>query len=127
MPSVRLFASLRELAGARVVALPGSNVDELLRAAAARFGPEFDRIARAGSVVVGGERAAPDRSVGDEDDVAFLPPFSGGARHLVGRRAVAQPTSSSGTMTVARIFPVASAIDAGTSTSGAPAGRNASS
>jgi molybdopterin converting factor small subunit len=79
MPSVRLFASLRELAAARVVELEGSTAEELLRAAAARFGPEFDRIARAGSVVVGGERAAPDRVVGEGDDVAFLPPFSGGA------------------------------------------------
>ena len=125
MPSVRLFASLRELAAARVVELQGSTVDELLREAAARFGPEFDRIARAGSVVVGGERAAPDRAVGDEDDVAFLPPFSGGAPLSSGGEV--QPTGSSGTMTVARIFPDASAIDAGTSTSGASAGRNASS
>jgi molybdopterin converting factor small subunit len=80
MPSVRLFASLRELAGARVVELEGSTVEELLRDAAARFGPEFDRLARAGSVVIGGERAVPDRVVGEGDDVAFLPPFSGGAR-----------------------------------------------
>jgi molybdopterin converting factor small subunit len=91
MPSVRLFASLRELASARVVELQGSTVDELLRAAAERFGPEFDRIARAGSVVVGGERAALDRAVGDEDDVAFLPPFSGGAPRRFSRPAAAGP------------------------------------
>jgi molybdopterin converting factor small subunit len=80
MPTVRLFASLREIAGARAVELDGATVEELLGAAAARFGPEFDRIARAGSVVVGGERADPDAVVHPDDDVAFLPPFSGGGR-----------------------------------------------
>jgi MoaD family protein len=79
MPRVRVFASLRDLAGTRDVPLEGATVEELLRAAAARYGAEFDRIARAGSVVVNGERADADRAVSDEDDVAFLPPFSGGA------------------------------------------------
>ena len=78
MPTVRLFASLRELADARAVELDGSTVEELLRAAAERFGPAFDRIARAGSVVVDGERASPDSAVADAREIAFLPPFSGG-------------------------------------------------
>jgi molybdopterin converting factor small subunit len=84
MPTVRLFASLRELAGARSAELEGSTVEELLAAAASRFGTEFDRIARAGSVVVGGERADPGTQVRAEDDVAFLPPFSGGAERRAG-------------------------------------------
>jgi molybdopterin converting factor small subunit len=78
MPRVRVFASLRDLAGDRVVDVPGACVEELLRAAGERYGSEFESIARAGSVVVNGERADLRNAVSDEDDVAFLPPFSGG-------------------------------------------------
>jgi molybdopterin converting factor small subunit len=78
MPRVLVFASLRDLAGARSVELEGSTVEELLRAASERFGPEFDRIARAGSVVVDGERASPGSAVSDGHEIALLPPFSGG-------------------------------------------------
>ena len=79
MPRVRVFASLRDLAGERVVHLPGASVEELLRAAGDRYGKDFESIARAGSVVVNGERADLGNAVSEEDDVAFLPPFSGGA------------------------------------------------
>jgi molybdopterin converting factor small subunit len=79
MPRARVFASLRDLAGERVVDVPGASVDELLRAAGERYGKEFESIARAGSVVVNGERADLGRPVSEEDDVAFLPPFSGGS------------------------------------------------
>jgi molybdopterin converting factor small subunit len=79
MARVRVFASLRDLANERVVELQGATVEELLRASGDRYGKEFESIARAGSVVVNGERASLTRSVSAEDDVAFLPPFSGGA------------------------------------------------
>jgi len=79
MPRVRVFASLRDLANERVVELQGVTVEEVLRASGDRYGKEFESIARAGSVVVNGKRALLTRSVSEEDDVAFLPPFSGGA------------------------------------------------
>jgi len=79
MPRVRVFASLRDLAGERVVDVPGASVEDLLRAAGERYGKEFESIARAGSVIVNGARSAPGSAVSEEDDVAFLPPFSGGA------------------------------------------------
>ena len=78
MPRVRVFASLRDLAGERVVQLEGATVEELLRAAGERFGGAFESIARAGSVVVNEERASLTDPVAESDDVAFLPPFSGG-------------------------------------------------
>jgi molybdopterin converting factor small subunit len=126
MPLVRLFASLRELAGARSVELEGATVEELLSAAAARFGPEFDRIARAGSVVVGGERAGADLVVRAGDDVAFLPPFSGGASRRAGARLDDQAVGITGTMTVPKSPPDGPASDAGSCVSGASAGRYAS-
>ncbi len=76
---VRLFAALRELAGASELDLDGRDVGEVLDQLSDKLGPEFDRIMAAGSVVVDGERASRDRGLGPDDEVALLPPVSGGA------------------------------------------------
>ena len=75
---VRLFAALRDLAGAGEVEAEGATVAEVVDALAARFGERFERIARAGSVVVDGERARSDTALGGGEQVALLPPVSGG-------------------------------------------------
>jgi molybdopterin converting factor small subunit len=75
---VLLFAALRELAGASRVESRAPDVASLLRELSDRYGPEFERIAGAGTVIVGGERADPARSLGEDDEVALLPPVSGG-------------------------------------------------
>lgn len=75
---VRLFAALRELAGASEVEAAGSTVDDLVAALSERYGERFAKVARAGSVVVDGERVASDRELADGDEVALLPPVSGG-------------------------------------------------
>ena len=80
MTRVRLFAVLREFAGASEVETSASDVGGLLREMGDRFGPEFDRVARAGSVVVGDEVASMDTPLGPDQDVAVLPPVSGGWR-----------------------------------------------
>jgi molybdopterin synthase sulfur carrier subunit len=76
---VRLFASLREIAGASRLDVPGPTVEDILRALSEKFGSRFEEIARSGSVVVEGERVAMDRAVGEEEEVALLPPVSGGS------------------------------------------------
>jgi MoaD family protein len=76
---VRLFASLRELAGAAELEVDAGDVGDLLDQLSAKLGPEFDRIMAAGSAVVDGERAQRDRRLADGDGVALLPPVSGGA------------------------------------------------
>jgi MoaD family protein len=76
--TVRLFAALRELAGTSTLDLEAADVGALLEELSRRLGPEFDRIMAAGSVVVNGERAERDRSIGAHDEVALLPPVSGG-------------------------------------------------
>jgi molybdopterin synthase catalytic subunit len=76
--TVRLFAALRELAGASRVDLEAPDVGAVLDQLSMRLGPEFDRIMAAGSVVVNGERSERDRSIGAHDEVALLPPVSGG-------------------------------------------------
>jgi sulfur-carrier protein len=78
---VRLFAALRELAGSswiEVEAAEAPSVGALLDALSERFGSRFDTIASAGSVVVDGETVGRDRSLGPNDEVALLPPVSGG-------------------------------------------------
>lgn len=81
MPTVdvRLFAALRDIAGASSVRADGETVGDLLGELSTRYGGSFARIARAGTVVVDGERASPDRRLAADEQVAVLPPFSGGA------------------------------------------------
>lgn len=81
MVRVRLFASLRELAGSSAVEADGATVGEVVDALCARYGERFERAAHAGSVVVDGERAAPDRALAPGEELALLPPVSGGAAH----------------------------------------------
>jgi MoaD family protein len=75
---VRLFAALRDLADAAYVETEGATVAEVVDALSARFGERFERVARAGSVVVDGERARPSTTVSAGSEVALLPPVSGG-------------------------------------------------
>ena len=79
MVKVRLFAALREQAGtAEVTDVAGHNVGELADALASRFGERFAAVAAVSSYVVNGERAARSTPVADGDEVAILPPVSGG-------------------------------------------------
>ena len=77
---VRLFAALRELAGASEVEAEGDTVGEVIEVLSARFGERFSKVVEVGSAVVGGERAARETALGDGEEVALLPPVSGGAR-----------------------------------------------
>jgi MoaD family protein len=75
---VRLFAALRDEAGAAHVEAPGATAGEVLDALSARFGGRFAGIAGAGSIVVNGERAVRDTPLAEGDEMALLPPVSGG-------------------------------------------------
>ena len=78
---VRLFAALRELAGTSWLEDESApDVDALVRSLGERFGPEFERVARAGTAIVNGEPVQPGRSLQHDDEVTLLPPVSGGAR-----------------------------------------------
>lgn len=78
MARLRLFANLREIAGAASVEMPGETVADVLAAATSRFGPEFGRALLPAQVWVDGERAAADAVVGEGSEVAVIPPVSGG-------------------------------------------------
>jgi MoaD family protein len=76
--NVRLFAALREIAGASHVEAVGRTVGEVVDALSARYGERFAQIAEVGSFVVNGERATRDTPIAEGDEVALLPPVSGG-------------------------------------------------
>ena len=75
---VRLFAALRELAGASRLEAEGRTAGEVVDALAAAYGERFAAIAAVGSLVVNGERATRATVVADGDELAVLPPVSGG-------------------------------------------------
>jgi MoaD family protein len=75
---VRLFAALREIAGDAHVEATGRTVGDVVEELSDRYGQRFAQIAEVGSFVVNGERAARDSPIADGDDVALLPPVSGG-------------------------------------------------
>ena len=84
MAVLRLFAAARVAAGTGREIVAGSTVGEVLAAADLRFGPEFTEVARHCAVWRNGVAATPDELVEPDDEVALLPPVSGGA---VGRTA----------------------------------------
>ena len=89
MIAVRLFAALREVAGTSRVEVEDSaaaDVGALLDHLAGRFGPEFQRIVEVGTAVVDGETAARDRRLQPGDEVALLPPVSGGGGQITADR-----------------------------------------
>ena len=79
MATLRLFAAAREAAGLRTDEVPGSTVAEVLDAARARYGSTFAAVLADAQVWVNGEPVTPTTAVRDGDEVAVLPPVSGGA------------------------------------------------
>jgi sulfur-carrier protein len=76
---IRLFAALREVAGAgELTDAEGRTVGEVADALGDRYGERFRRIAEVSSYVVNGERASRETPIADGDEVAILPPVSGG-------------------------------------------------
>jgi len=78
MARLRLFANLREAAGTSEVEIPGSSVEEVLATATGRFGDPFAAGLVAAQVWVNGRQAGPGTAVADGDEVALIPPVSGG-------------------------------------------------
>jgi molybdopterin converting factor subunit 1 len=78
--TVRLFARLREIAGAgeltREIA-QGATIRSVWRQLAGDY-PEFGKYERSISSAVNEDYARMDQVLSDGDEVAFLPPVSGG-------------------------------------------------
>ena len=76
---VRLFGPAREAAGRSVDRLPATTVCEVVAICEARYGAELARLMPSCAVWVNGEPAIPSTPVRSGDEVAILPPVSGGA------------------------------------------------
>jgi len=79
MPTLRLFAGLKESAGQSRIQIPGQSVGEVLEAAIQQFGSDFEQGMAAANVWVNGEPAEAATAVTSDDEIALLPPVSGGA------------------------------------------------
>lgn len=79
MATLRLFASARDAAGTARDTVAGATVAEILDLACARYGEAFTAVLATSKVWVNGEPADRSTLVGDADEVAVLPPVSGGA------------------------------------------------
>ncbi len=78
MPTLRLFARFREIAGTDTLTVEEGTVGEILDGLSSEYGPAFENGLKAAGVWVNGnpvERSAP---VGEDDEVAIIPPVSGG-------------------------------------------------
>ena len=78
--TVRLFARLRDIAGSPELArdVPsGATIGSVWRDLTREF-PELAAYERSISSAVNADYARMDRVIGDGDEIAFLPPVSGG-------------------------------------------------
>jgi molybdopterin synthase sulfur carrier subunit len=80
MATLRLFAAAREAAGTGRDHVPGATIGDVLDEAVRRYGPHFAEVLGTCRVWRNGDEADRTTPVGDDDEVAVLPPVSGGAR-----------------------------------------------
>ncbi len=79
MATLRLFANLRETAGTDSAMFDATTVEDLLRQATDRFGVQFASGLDTARVWVNGHQAELTTPVAPGDEVALIPPVSGGA------------------------------------------------
>lgn len=77
--TIRLFASAREAAGTGTDVLDGDTVRDVLVAAEQRYGPRFSDVLPTCRIWVNGDDVDTDTPIGPSDEVAILPPVSGGS------------------------------------------------
>ena len=78
--TVRLFARLRDIAGASELArdlAPGATIGDVWRQLADEF-PELANYERSISTAINADYARMTQVVDEGDEIAFLPPVSGG-------------------------------------------------
>jgi molybdopterin converting factor small subunit len=76
--TLRLFASAREAAGTDRIEVEPATVGEILHDARVRFGEHFAAVLATSRVWLNGDPTTDDALVGPRDELAVLPPVSGG-------------------------------------------------
>ena len=80
MAALRLFAAARLHRETAHDDVPASTVAEAMDHAVARYGLEFAEVLGTWVVWLNGEATSPGDPVGHNDEIAVLPPVSGGSR-----------------------------------------------
>jgi molybdopterin converting factor small subunit len=80
--TLRLFAAARQTAGTGRAEVVAATVGEVLTWACGQYGPAFAAVVDYSCVWCNGEPADADTVLVDGDEVAVLPPVSGGADGL---------------------------------------------
>ncbi len=75
---LRLFAAAREAAGVTADRFDATTVGGVLDQAVDRYGADFAAVLAGSRVWLNGDPSTPDQPVSDRDEVAVLPPVSGG-------------------------------------------------
>lgn len=78
MPSVLLFAQAREAAGSSRVSSDADTVADVMSELGRRYGNGFTDVLATSRVWCNGDPVDPDATVGPSDELAVLPPVSGG-------------------------------------------------
>jgi sulfur-carrier protein len=78
MALLRLFAAAREAAGTGRDLVEGRTVADVLAGATTRYGDTFAAVLSTCRIWVNGEPASDETVVSETDEVAVLPPVSGG-------------------------------------------------
>ncbi|HEX3794127.1 MAG TPA: MoaD/ThiS family protein [Acidimicrobiales bacterium] len=79
MARLRLFGPAREAAGGVAqVTITAPTVSGVMAAAEAQFGPSFARVVSTSNIWLNGDVVPPDTRVNEDDEVAVIPPVSGG-------------------------------------------------
>jgi len=76
---LRLFAGAREAAGTSRDDFEAATVGDVLTLAVERYGPDFEAVLGTSRLWVNGEAADLSTALVSSDEVAVLPPVSGGA------------------------------------------------
>ena len=79
MATLRLFASIREIAGTNSLEVDANNVSDVITEACSQFGDEFVALVPSCRIWVNGNPAELTDSVTAQDEIALLPPVSGGS------------------------------------------------
>ncbi len=78
MARVRFFAQARDAAGCREADVDGATVEAVLAAVVAGYGAGLGAVLATSTIWVNGERAEPAQEIHATDELAILPPVSGG-------------------------------------------------
>jgi MoaD family protein len=78
MACLRFFGPMRDVTGVSSAEFSGDTVADVIAQAATRYGEQFTRLVAVSQIWVNGESVTPATSLAPGDEVAIIPPVSGG-------------------------------------------------